>query len=124
MRGLPEPDTRQRCSWDLNIQRKLRVQLVINDGCGVDLSLLSKNRPKSEEECDLCLNAIEDGDLYFAPLPLPPGRPGGGCSSDVLGEASAATAVEAETLGSRHARREEDDDDGEDDANNNGEGND
>ncbi|KIR59904.1 hypothetical protein I314_04339 [Cryptococcus bacillisporus CA1873] len=123
MRGLPEPDPRQRCSWDLNIQRKLRVQLVINDGCGVDLSLLSKKRPKSEGECDLCLKAIEDGDLYFAPLPLPPGRPGEGCSSDVLGEASAATAVEVETLGSRHARREEDDD-GEGDGDNNGNGND
>lgn len=52
------------------------MQLVINDGCGVDLSLLSNQRPKSEGECDLCLKAIEDGALYFAPLPLPPGGPG------------------------------------------------
>lgn len=90
MLGLPEPDPRQRCSWDPNIQRKLRVQLVINAGCGVDLSLLSKKRPKSEGEYDLCLKAIEDGALYFTPLPLPPGGLGEGSSGEVLGEAPPA----------------------------------
>ncbi|OWZ79159.1 hypothetical protein C365_02087 [Cryptococcus neoformans Bt85] len=118
IRGLPQPNPRQRCPWDVNSHQKLHVQLVINDGCGVDLSLLSKKSPKNEAECDLCLTAIEDGALYFAPLPFSPDCPGEGGSNEVLGEASAPSAVEDEALEIHHMRRE-DDDDGDDDDNGN-----
>lgn len=97
------------------------MQLVINDGCGVDLSLLSKKSPKNEAECDLCLTAIEDGALYFAPLPFSTDCLGEGGSNEVLGEASAPSAVEDEALEIHHMRREDDDrdDDGDDDDNGN-----
>lgn len=117
MRGLPQPNPRQRCSWDLNNHRKLHVQLVINDGCGVDLPLLSKKSPKNETECDRCLSAIEGGAVYFAPLSLSPDGPGEGCPNEVLGEASAPSAVEDEALESHHVRREDDDDDNDNDNN-------
>lgn len=94
------------------------MQLVINDGCGVDLSLLSKKSPKNEAECELCLTAIEDGALYFAPLPFSTDCLGEGGSNEVLGEASAPSAVEDEALEIHHMRRE-DDDDGDDDDNGN-----